>query len=175
MIIEKRILDICSGSGAWSRPYADAGYDVVTIDLPNDCRLIKYDPPFYGILAAPPCNMFALSGNRWKRTQEQYQEALSVVDACLRAVVIYHPKFWALENPTGTLRNWLGPPQFTFQPCDYGHNYTKRTNLWGHFTPPWKHKVEATEGSKMHKKIRDPKIRAQTPAKFAQYFFEANR
>ena len=29
----KIILDLCGGSGAWSKPYKDAGYDVRIIDL----------------------------------------------------------------------------------------------------------------------------------------------
>ncbi len=66
-------------------------------------------------------------------------EALSVVDACLRLVATCRPVFWALENPTGTLKRYLGEPAFRFDPCDYGEfgeAYTKKTYLWGHFTAP---------------------------------------
>lgn len=28
------ILDLCAGTGAWSEPYREAGYDVRRIDLP---------------------------------------------------------------------------------------------------------------------------------------------
>ena len=31
----KVILDLCGGTGAWSRPYAEAGYDVKNITLPE--------------------------------------------------------------------------------------------------------------------------------------------
>jgi len=31
---KKIILDLCGGTGAWSEPYADAGYDVRVITLP---------------------------------------------------------------------------------------------------------------------------------------------
>ena len=35
-VIEKKIiLDLCGGTGAWSKPYKDAGYDVVLITLPR--------------------------------------------------------------------------------------------------------------------------------------------
>ncbi len=59
----KIILDLCGGSGAWSAPYAEAGYDVRLVTLPQDVRL--YQPPenIYGILAAPPCTVFSLAGN----------------------------------------------------------------------------------------------------------------
>ena len=32
---KKIILDLCGGTGAWSKPYADAGYDVRVITLPE--------------------------------------------------------------------------------------------------------------------------------------------
>lgn len=52
---DKIILDLCGGTGAWSRPYKEAGYDVRNITLPKyDVR--TYQPPenVYGILSAPP-------------------------------------------------------------------------------------------------------------------------
>lgn len=36
----KIILDLCGGTGSWSRPYKEAGYDVRLITLP-DKRLSK--------------------------------------------------------------------------------------------------------------------------------------
>ena len=40
----KIILDLCGGTGAWSAPYKDAGYDVRVITLPEyDVR--DYTPP----------------------------------------------------------------------------------------------------------------------------------
>jgi len=32
---KKIILDLCGGTGAWSRPYKEAGYDVRVITLPE--------------------------------------------------------------------------------------------------------------------------------------------
>lgn len=51
----KIILDLCGGSGSWSRPYKLAGYDVRLITLPL-YDVLLYEPPenVYGILAAPP-------------------------------------------------------------------------------------------------------------------------
>lgn len=50
------VLDLCGGSGSWSKPYQDAGYDVRIITLPEfDVRTFRWDgPQVYGILAAPP-------------------------------------------------------------------------------------------------------------------------
>ena len=131
----------------------------------------------HGILAAPPCTYFANSGARWKRSREQMIEALSVADACMRIAAVHGPAWWALENPVGSLRKWLGPPVMSFQPYQFGDPYTKRTLLWGRFHPPRKSPVPPTEGSKMHKMGPSPErqaLRSVTPPGFAQAFFEAN-
>lgn len=33
--MSKIILDLCGGTGSWSKPYRDAGYDVRVITLPR--------------------------------------------------------------------------------------------------------------------------------------------
>ena len=55
----KIILDLCGGTGSWSRFYKKAGYDVRNITLP-DYDVLEYEPPenVYGILAAPPVRSF---------------------------------------------------------------------------------------------------------------------
>ncbi len=172
----KHILDLCGGSGAWSKPYVDAGYKVHLVDIEEglDVRLITV-PKFevYGILAAPPCTIFSNAGNRWKRSRKDYLEAISVVDACLRLVVVTKPKFWALENPIGTITNFLGLPRYRFHPCYFGHPYTKYTQLWGEFNIPKEKRVQPV-ASYAHTEVRDPKKRAQTFAGFARAFFKAN-
>lgn len=177
---DKIILDLCGASGAWSRDYKKAGYDVRIIDLPNDIRLMeKINDLVYGILTAPPCTHFAVSGARWWEGKGKVPllEGLSISDACLRAVVIYSPVFWCLENPIGRLANYLGKPTVYFNPCDYGDPYTKKTALWGNFNIPVKNPVEPIEGSKMH--LLPPSenrasLRSITPPGFARAFFEAN-
>ncbi len=53
------ILDLCGGTGSWSRPWKEAGYDVRNITLP-EYDALTYIPPkeVYGILAAPPVRNF---------------------------------------------------------------------------------------------------------------------
>lgn len=141
--MNKIILDLCGGTGSWSRPYFEAGYDVRLITLPEwDVRL--YTPPanVHGILAAPPCTMFCrMRMCRGRPSDAQFIDALSVVDACLRIIMIAKPKWWALENPQGYLKNWLGEPQLKFHPYQYGDPWTKRTWIWGHFAPPFFNEV----------------------------------
>ena len=179
----KIILDLCGGSGNWSKFYREAGYDVRIIDpLINgpDIRFLEFqNEKIHGILAAPPCTVFANSGARWKRSKEEMLGGLSIMDACLRAVVIYQPKFWVLENPVGKMKRFLGTPKMYFNPCDYGDPYTKKTCLWGNFNVPLKTPVEPTEGSKMHlryggKSDKTKRERSKTPLGFARAFFEAN-
>jgi hypothetical protein len=179
LLLEDRvILDLCGGTGAWSRPYKEAGYNVQVITLPDDVRLFEHTNA-YGVLAAPPCTVFANSGARWPRTDDDMRGGLSIVDACIRIISAARPHFWCLENPVGKLRKYLGHPVMLFDPCDYGDPYTKRTCLWGEFNTPKKSPVEPVEGSKMHlnyggKSERTKEARSITPPGFAKAFFEAN-
>lgn len=178
--MSKLILSLCDHSGAWSSPYRNAGYEVIQIDLQHgqDVRIIPYiDRPVHGILAAPPCTDFAVSGARWwkKKGERPLLDSLALVDACLRQVAIHKPKFWALENPVGRISAYLGSPTLWFQPCDYGDPYTKKTGLWGMFNNPKKNPVEPTLGSAIHKMWSSMKNeRSRTPDGFSKAFFEAN-
>jgi hypothetical protein len=184
---DKIILDLCGGTGAWSAPYRNAGYDTRIITTPEqDVRCFKLPKePIWGILAAPPCTHFAGSGAQyWKQKDEDGRtlEALSIVDACIRIIYATNPTWWVLENPVGRLRYWLGPPVFSFSPCDFGDPYTKKTLLWGNFSIPTKNEVEpikvCKQGSWLQKlggaSERTKTLRSITPPGFAKAFFEAN-
>lgn len=184
----RKILSLCDYSGAWCKPYSDAGYDVKQVDLQhggNDVRLLCREDDVHGILSAPPCTCFASSGARWKRTDEDMIEALSVVDACIRLAWACKPKWWVLENPVGKLVRYLGRPKMYFNPCDYGDPYTKRTCLWGDFVLPLPLLVGEARNCKPvlgnspitklgGKSMRTKNIRSQTPQGFAKAFFEVN-
>ena len=137
----KTILSLFDYSGSWSQPYVDAGYEVVRVDLKStgqDVRLITRDRlpgGVVGVMAAPPCTDFALSGAwTWEAKGEtSLLDALSMVDATLRIVTLLQPAWWVLENPVGRLVHYLGKPKMYFQPCDYGDSYTKKTVLWENF------------------------------------------
>lgn len=199
------VLDLCAGTGAWSRPYKEAGYHVIYVTLPEvDVRLLHHLPgPVHGILAAPPCTAFARCGARWWKSKGEQAlfDGLSVVDACLRAVVLYEPVWWALENPVGRLRHYLGEPTFAFDPWEFGDPWTKKTWLWGRFTPPRKLEgaVKPRNSVPGHRNVQYLRtrtlekaliagcrtlqlgpskgraaLRAITPPAFARAFFEAN-
>ena len=129
---EMRILSLCSGSGSFEKPWLDNGRYVLSLTLPfEDVRLIKFEPKgFDGILCAPPCRCFTQTASSMPNSITEKIDAISVVDACLRAVLLYRPKFWVLENPPGSLKDYIGPCSFSFQPWWYGdlsQKYTKET------------------------------------------------
>lgn len=148
-IKEKVILDLCGGTGAWSKPYKDAGYDVRNITLP-EYDVIEYAKSFpdfvpddesgkyiYGILAAPPCTQFSLAAGK-KFKDRNAEGGLKIVDACLKIIWKCKPEFWAIENPVGYLRRFLGKPTFTFRQWEFGDKGIKPTDLWGFFNLPTK-------------------------------------
>lgn len=195
---DKIILDLCGGTGSWSKPYKGAGYDVRVITLP-EYDVFTYAPPsgVYGILAAPTCTMFSLARTTAK-TPRDFEAGMGLVKRCLEIVweCRYKNKlaFWALENPAGYLRQFLGKPALTFDPFDYGDNYSKRTDLWGYFKEPKTSKRILTEEEKQRCAINTrvlPELpkdyilpqgwnrlaarRSMTSKYFAEAFFKANR
>lgn len=184
----KIILDLCGGSGAWSKPYKDAGYDVRLVTLP-DHDVKDYVPPanVYGILAAPPCKEFSLAKGSQLR---DFAAGMETVHRCL--IIIweirfkYRLKFWALENPTGFLRQFLGKPPLSFKYWEFGDEIIKRTDLWGYFNTPAKTHTQPKPGlipsikyawGKMHSKSFAELTlwREQTRPGFARAFFKANK
>ena len=134
---DKIILDLCGGTGSWSKPYREAGYDVRVITLPEyDVR--TYEPPdnVYGILAAPPCTEFSVLNCIAEARDRDEDAGMEIVNACLKIIEKCNPKFWAMENPRGYLRKYMGKPALTFQPWQFGDGWTKATDLWGRFAPP---------------------------------------
>lgn len=181
------VLDLCGGTGSWSKPYRDAGYKVLVVDadpkVQPDVRanIQGFQPPprVHGILAAPPCTEFASSGARWWRDKHPatLRKALEIVLACLRIIRQARPSWWCLENPVGRLPRFIGPYKMTFQPWEYGDPWTKRTCLWGDFVVPARNPVEPTEGGKLWRLPPSPRrarLRSVTPPGFAKAFFEAN-
>ena len=189
---DKIILDLCGGTGAWSKPYKDAGYDVRLITLP-DYDVSTYEPPenVYGILASPPCTMFSFARCHPKSSLRDLKSGCELVWACMDIVwkTQYNVKsngqrlttlkFWALENPNGFLKYFLGKPAFRFDPWHFWDMYTKETFLWGWFNEPIK-TCEFRSGLKsisayIWKDVKTRQsLRSITPAGFAQAFYRAN-
>ena len=137
---KKIILDLCGGTGSWSKPYKDAGYDVRLITFP-DYDVRTYEPPenVYGILAAPPCTEFSLAKNGSHRKRD-LAVGMETVEAVFRIIWMCQQngklQFWVIENPVGLLRRFLGKPAYTFFQWWFGDLGIKRTDLWGQFNEP---------------------------------------
>jgi len=196
---DKIILDLCGGTGAWSKPYKDAGYDVRVITWPQ-YDVMNFTPPhnIYGILAAPPCTMFSMARSKAKSPRD-LKGAMEVVNACLRIIAEcqYDGKrlqFWALENPKARLRWFLGKPPLSMNPYDYGDRVRKPTDIWGNFNLPKRNPVELTAEEKIKFGTRVERLsklpegytayqcsnqraarRAITPPMWAKAFFESNK
>lgn len=187
----KIILDLCGGTGAWSVPYREAGYDVRVIDplvlSGLDVRTFEHlKVPVHGVLAAPPCTDLSVSGAQyWAAKDAEYDAlrvALAIADACVRIATLHEAKWWALENPVGRLRRFYGDPTLIFQPYEYGDRWTKRTLVWGKFNLPRRTPVEPVryceQGSWTQrlggKSERTKRLRSMTPPGFARAFFAAN-
>ena len=179
---KKIILDLCGGTGAWSNPYKEAGYDVRLVTLPgHDVRMYKPPENVHGILAAPPCAEFSIAKGSMKR---DFVSGLEIVEACLK--IIWHSRifcvlqWWCLENPLGFLRQFLGKPPQTIRYWWYGDGLDKPTDLWGYYELP---KRRYYQPATLIKKIKNMpsgtqeernKYRAITPPGFARSFFKAN-
>jgi len=212
----KLILSIFDRTGNWARPWIEAGYPVMlwdlkyegdVLDLKEFGRWIRgYEQYVHGMLFAPPCTEFSSSGARWWADKDQnYPERLAkAVELaemchCLATLTEIFPnlKFWALENPVGRIESCVpelkGLKMLTFDPCDYGDPYTKKTCLWGKFnanlpkTPVEPEFVEYTGKNGRVTKFapqfgrtggtsdKTKEIRSETPMGFANAFFQANR
>ena len=197
-------------------------YDVCNVEFHKDYILFKssslidkdlkiYYKSIYGILAAPPCTEFSFAKSN-ANYPRNIRSGMEIVIACLKIIweVQYdlptplakrtNLHFWALENPMGLLKRYLGNPVFTFNPYDFGDGYKKNTGLWGYFNIPKKNpcKEYATDyihtmspnGKALKKfdklstreispenygKLSRQGRRAITPAGFARAFYEANK
>jgi hypothetical protein len=177
------ILDLCAGSGSWSKPYELAGYAVERVTLPSlDVRTFQpSNARVWGVLAAPPCTEFSLAKNGHAR---DFIEGMACVNACMRIVLQVRPVWWALENPVGLLSRFLGDPMDVWEPYEFGDYWSKRTALWGDFDPPTRGPFVTPidgGGPVCERCFPDsPRVcsvaehRAVTPAGFARAFFEAN-
>lgn len=135
--MRKIILQLCADTGSDTKPYKDAGYDVRLIG--KDVGVENYHPPknVYGIIANPVCTEFSTARSTGKARNPE--AGMFLVKECQRVISECNPTFWVIENPaTGELKNYLGKPQFVYQPWEFGSPWVKKTALWGKFNIPKK-------------------------------------
>lgn len=206
--MQPTVLSLFDRSGVWPRPYTEQGARAITVDIApalpgsmyagrehHELDISALDALWAGwrdaqiILLAPPCTHFSVSGARWWALKDQdgrTEQDVELVKSALEIVRHIQPRIWALENPTGPIKKLvpeLGDPLLSFDPCDYGDPYTKRTHLWGRFNPnlprtPVEPIRVCEQGSWVQKlggtSERTKVLRSTTPAGFARAFATAN-
>jgi C-5 cytosine-specific DNA methylase len=189
-----KIVSLFDYTGIWSQPYADAGYEVIKIDIQNGRDIWEEKIPnnIHGIIIQPPCDHFANSGARWfleKDEDGRTYEAIALVKESIRWIILSKPKWWVLENPAGRIHKlvpWLGDPVYKFSPHEFGEEYRKTTWLWGTFNHPKKLTPNAQiigrrpgQPDEWYSKVGGKSIqtknyRSATSKLFATEFFKAN-
>lgn len=131
----KIILHLCADTGSDTKPYKDAGYEVILVG--KSIGVENYHPPknVYGIIANPVCLEFSTARSSGRARNPD--EGMFLVKECQRVISECNPVFWVIENPAkGVLKNYLGKPVYEYEPWWYGSPWTKRTALWGKFNIP---------------------------------------
>ena len=199
-----RVVSLCDLTGNMVKPWAEAGYDCLCLDIQHSIRADRVEEvgagrityrwadvrsllpqelgtqPIAAAFAFPPCTHLAVSGARdfQRKGLRLLIDALEVVEQC-RRLCSWDGAPWMLENPVGRLSTLWRKPDHLFDPCDYGDPWTKKTCLWtgGGFVMPPRNRVEPVEGSKMHTMAPGAdraNLRAETPMGFARAVFAAN-
>ena len=134
--MKKIILHLCADIGSDSYFY-DTSPDYEVIKIGKNIGVENYYPPknVYGIIANPPCLNFSTARANGKAKNPD--DGMFLVEHCLRIIEECNPKFWVIENPArGVLKNYLGKPDYEYEPWWYGSPWTKKTALWGKFNIP---------------------------------------
>lgn len=137
----KTILHLCADTGSDTRPYSlDPNYKIIRIG--KEIGVENFDEAavwacgrVYGVIANPVCTEFSTARSTGKARNPE--EGMFLVRECQRIIEQAKPVFWVIENPArGVLRDFLGQPQYEYEPWWYGSPWTKRTALWGRFNIP---------------------------------------
>lgn len=198
------VVSLFDFTGNMVRPWAHAGYTCYCVDLQHSpgntqvgniihvgADVREWLPPYARVkilFAFPPCTHVAVSGARWFRDKGlgSLIQSLQLFDAAVRLAEWTDAPFM-IENPVSTVSTYWRPPDYYFDPFEYGgylspegDAYTKKTCLWtgNGFVMPKPRPVAAREGSRMHRippSRHRPNLRSVTPEGFARAVFAANR
>lgn len=190
------VLSLCDYTGNMVQPWLDAGYECWIVDIRHEPgehrvgRLVRVGadvrdwlPPrreYVIAFAFPPCTHLAVSGARWFRRKglRALSESIDLFGACVH-ICEWTGAPWMVENPVSVISSHYRKPDFTFDPCDYGDPWTKKTCLWtgGGFRMPTKRRVEPMRGNWTLQFSPSPERanrRSETPIGFAKAVFRAN-
>jgi hypothetical protein len=173
------VLSLFDQTGNMVRPWAEAGYECIAVDIQNDgtteehvgdgviyhveADVREYLPPrttFRIAFAFPPCTNLAVSGARWfeQKGIDGLADGLELVERAKR-LLEWTDAPWMLENPVSTISTYWREPDYTFHPYEFDpytdadETYRKKTCLWtdGDYEMPSAHPDSPTDGdSRIH-------------------------
>lgn len=153
------VLSLCDESGNAVRPWLEAGFRCVCVDLKHrpgevthqhpsggtltlvGADILQYLPPrgeYAFAFAFPPCTDLAVSGAQYLQDKglAALAGSLALVERC-RRICEWTGAPYAIENPVGTLSTYWRTPDYVFHPCEFGgylqpagDHYEKKTCLW---------------------------------------------
>lgn len=198
------VLSLCDRTGNMVRPWAEAGYDCIAVDIQHEETTVEtvgngtiryveadvseYLPPRAAYEIAfgfPPCWNLAVSGARWFKEKgiDGLSEGLRLVESVKR-ILQWTGAPWMLENPVSVISSYWREPNYTFHPYEYDgytvedDQYRKKTCLWtsDDFVMPETAPAEQYD-DRIHRMGPGEgrgDKRAVTPLGFARAVFEAN-
>lgn len=193
---------LCDKSGVMAKPWAEAGYECLCIDIQHPIRKPRAEagivyqwgdvrtwvPPeelahrVAFIAAFPPCTHVTNAGARDHRTKGTglLRDSLELFSACYSAARWSGAPFM-IENPVGKFSDHMQQPDYIFQPWQYGDLWRKRTCLWtgGGFVMPTPLYTEEPAGTTNKIWFMGPgperaDLRSLTPPGFARAVYECN-
>lgn len=185
------VLSLFDLTGNMVRPWAEAGYETLCIDIQRDgTDILRWIPPrreYRIVFAFPPCTNLSVSGARWFRDKglAGLASAIELVERA-RDICEWSGAPWMLENPVSTLSSYWRKPDHAFHPwqfagLDPGDLYTKKTCLWtgGGFVMPEPRPLHGAGApdDRIHKAPPSEgraNFRSATPMGFARAVFLAN-
>jgi len=179
------VVALYSKTDAIVRPWVDAGYSAVLVDLQHPegehtekgitrigADMLEWVPPLWlarspvrMTFAFPPCDHLAVSGARWFAGKGLGKLAHSIR-------LFERAAFWCewfgapylIENPVSTISSYWRKPDHTFHPWQFTafeptDNYTKKTCLWtggGFVMPTPNHVAGLVPDDRIHKAPPSP-------------------
>lgn len=147
-----RVLDLFAGTGSATKAFADAGHEVIKVEIDerfeanerdimqlSASNLITKYGRFDFVWASPPCTTWSVAaiGYHWKNGKPSAKalEAVELVKHTIKLVIDLNPTYgYLIENPRGLLRKqemMQALPRHTITYCQYGDTRMKPTDLWG--------------------------------------------
>lgn len=189
------MIELYSGSGTVARAFAMKGFKTLTVDHDekltpdfvaditttdsDNYRELGFDRPGF-IWASPDCRKWSWASGARNEFRAANTEPLSddaieaqeMVKHTLQLIEELEPTYWVLENPDhGALKDQAFMkkyPNTRVMYCAYGHDYQKRTRLWGNFPPSWIPKTTCSHiRHKNIKTYKDAYHRSMVPFRLA--------